>query len=45
MLLSSSCGVEELRALVAGVDAAADRLEDDHDDISFGDWLADELDD
>jgi hypothetical protein len=45
MLLSSSCGVAELRALVAGVDAAADRLNGDHDDVSFRDWLADEIDD
>jgi len=46
MLLSSSCGIQELRAVVAGVDAAADRLNGNHDDdVSFRDWLADEIDD
>jgi len=46
VLFASSCGAAELRAVLAGVDAAADRLERNHDDdISFGDWLADELDD
>ena len=44
LLFSSSCGFEELEAIIVGVDAAASHLEGDRD-ISFTDWLASEFDD
>ncbi len=50
MLFASSCSLQEMGAVGAGIDAAAgyfnDQAEEDQDDdISFGDWLADELKD
>ena len=45
VLFASSCSSETLRATTAGLSAAADELEGDRDDISFGDWLLDELQD
>jgi hypothetical protein len=47
-LLAASCSADSLQALSVGVDAAAGYLNaqpDADDDISFGDWLADELKD
>lgn len=44
LLFASSCGFEELEAIVVGVDAAASHLEGNRD-ISFTDWLASEFDD
>jgi len=44
VMLSSSCSTG-LEVLVAGLDAAARELSGDRrDDITFGEWLADELD-
>lgn len=47
--LTVSCGSNELRAVVAGIEAVAGSLEranDDADeDLSFGEWLLSELDD
>ena len=41
-----NCTSEQISAVVAGVGAAADQLGDSEDeDISFGDWIRDELDD
>lgn len=40
----AGCDRNELRALVAGLEAATSQLEQD-DDISFSDWLRSELDD
>ena len=47
MVLSSSCGSNELDALIVGIEAAAAHLDRDahNDDISFGEWLLSELDD
>ncbi len=48
MLFAASCSVQGARAVGAGLVAAAGYLDDqpaDDDDISFGDWLADELKD
>ncbi len=49
LLFASSCSVQGVRAVGAGFNAAAgyfdDQPADDDDDISFGDWLADELKD
>ena len=48
MLFASSCSVQDVRAVGAGLNAAAGYFDDqpaDDDDISFGDWLADELKD
>ena len=44
-LFGSTCSSPELGAVVAGLEAAASHLEQEQDDISFGDWLRDELDD
>ena len=46
IVLGSSCGVG-MEALTAGLSAAARTLDQDQhdDDISFGDWLADEFKD
>ncbi len=44
-LIGGGCDVADLEALVVGVNAAADHLEGEDDDISFGDWLRDELED
>lgn len=41
----SSCSSDSLRAVVIGLDAAANQIEQDNRDISFGDWLSSELDD
>lgn len=46
VVLGSSCGVG-LEAITAGLNAASRTLDQDQrdDDISFGDWLADEFKD
>ena len=46
MMLAVSCSPTEVRAVISGIEAAARILDDrnDDDDISFGDWLASELD-
>ena len=44
-LLGAGCEELALRALTAGLEAAAQQLQDDDGDISFGDWLSDELKD
>lgn len=43
MVFGSSCGFAELQAISAGITAAATAMDDRNDDISFGDWLADEF--
>lgn len=43
-LLATTCTSNEIAATVAGLDAAAHRLDHQDEDISFGDWLRDELD-
>ena len=40
---SVSCSREDIRALVAGLEAATAEL--DNDEITLGDWLSSELDD
>ncbi len=48
MLVASSCNMQDARAVSAGIDAAAgyiDGQQVEDDDISFGDWIMDELDD
>ena len=46
-LFASSCSTQDLRTVMSAVDAAARILDggDSDDDISFGDWLRDELGD
>jgi len=49
-LFSSNCSSRDVSAVVAGVDAIANYLDHDRsgrndDDINFGDWLLDELND
>ncbi|MCH7807771.1 MAG: hypothetical protein IIB60_00990 [Planctomycetes bacterium] len=46
-LFGASCSSDGFQAVVAGVEAAAQELDrqDRHDDISFGNWLLDELGD
>jgi len=47
MLFAASCAADDVRALMIGVDAAARYLDNGStdDDISFSDWLMDELGD
>ncbi|MGB2986277.1 MAG: hypothetical protein WBE26_10370 [Phycisphaerae bacterium] len=47
VLLGSSCSSSELEAIVTGVEAAANSLDNrEHEDnITFGEWLLSELDD
>ena len=47
MLFSSNCSSADLEAAFVGLEAAAGHLqhENQDDDISFGDWLLDELND
>lgn len=52
MLFASSCSLQEMEAVGVGIDAVAGYFNDQaaadadaDDDISFGDWLADELKD
>ncbi|UCE59555.1 MAG: hypothetical protein JSU63_19195 [Phycisphaerales bacterium] len=44
VVIGSGCSMD-LGALMAGLDAAANYSSEQDDDISFGDWLRDELDD
>ncbi len=46
-LFGSSCGSNQLQAVVAGIEAAASELDRTNrsDDISFGNWLMDEIED
>ena len=47
--LAVSCGSNELRAVVAGIEAVAGSLDrtnrDSRDDVTFGEWLLSEFDD
>ena len=44
--LGTSCSTSELDLARQGIDIVLDRLQDeDDDDISFGDWLLDEIGD
>lgn len=44
MLFGSSCSSDQVQAIAAGIGAAADQIgSSNHDDISFGDWLRDEV--
>lgn len=48
VVLAGSCSTDSFQALSVGIDAAAGYLNDQEspdDDISFGDWLLDELED
>jgi len=47
-VVASGCTVSEVQTVLTGIDAVAEAiasLDDDGQDISFGDWLADELSD
>ena len=44
-LLGAACDQQTLDALTAGLEAAAQQMQDQDDDISFGDWLEDEIED
>jgi hypothetical protein len=44
-VFGASCSSEQIEAVAAGIQAAASQLDDRDDDISFGDWLLDELED
>jgi hypothetical protein len=45
-VLASSCSTSEVKAILAGVEVATNQLDQArNDNISFGDWLASELDD
>ena len=44
-LLGAACDQQTLDALTAALETAAQQLQDQDDDISFGDWLEDEIED
>ena len=44
LLLGGSCRAD-LEAIAVGLDAAARHMDDNDDEISFSDWLRDELND
>ena len=48
-VLASGCGMNELQAIVVGVEAAADVLNlgsrDRDNDMNFGEWLISEIND
>lgn len=44
-LLGAGCEKQALDALTAGLQAAAQQLQDQDENISFGDWLQDEIED
>ena len=46
LLFSSSCSLDNLEAVMVGLDAATSHLDrQQNDDITFGEWLLSELDD
>ena len=46
VLLGTSCGVNEIQAVVVGLETVASELNRDrHDDTTFGEWLLEEIDD
>ena len=45
MLFGASCSSDQIQAIATGLQAAASELDDRDDHITFGDWLADELED
>ncbi len=44
-VFGTSCSSSQIQALVAGLEAAANTIDEEDDDISFTDWLVDELED
>lgn len=44
-LMVTGCDEQLLNAMTAALEAAAQQLGEEDDDISFGDWLSDELED
>jgi hypothetical protein len=40
---ATSCSSEQVGAVLAGIQVATDELSNSNDQISFGDWLASEL--
>ena len=44
-LMVTGCDEQLLNAMTAALEAAAQQLGEEDDDISFGDWLQDELED
>lgn len=45
LFFSSSCSSSDIRAVVAGLEAAAHELNQDENDVTFLDWVQSELDD
>lgn len=45
LFFSSSCSSTDIRAVVAGLEAAAQELNEDENDVTFLDWVQSELDD
>lgn len=45
MLFGATCSSDQIHAIATGLQAATSELDNRDDDISFGDWLLDELED
>lgn len=44
-LLNATCNSAALEAIIIGLDAAAQQIRDEDDEVTFGDWLESEFDD
>ena len=44
MVFATSCSTRDIQTVIAGINAVANFLDDDDEDISFGNWLEDEFD-
>jgi hypothetical protein len=44
-VFAGGCSTTQVQAVAAGLDAILRNLQQDEEDVSFGDWLASELSD
>lgn len=44
LLLNGTCNSVALEALIIGLDAAAQQIRDDDDEVTFSDWIESEFD-
>ena len=44
-LFGATCSSDQIQAIATGLQAAASEMDDRDDNITFGDWLLDELED
>ncbi len=44
LMFAAACNSAALEALIIGLDAAAQQIRDDDDEVTFGDWIESEFD-